>query len=474
MKTVMHLKYKTGIRSPASRIGVLQMPTPTPTITSSPTPTPTITPSPTLTPTITPSPTVTPTITPSVTPTITPTLTPTPSVTPSSTPIFPFIVLSSTLRAGEPLDGYAGTTTGYIKMVSNWDGSEVVHGNGVPYDTIYWSRVKTTAENDFATLYSCNAYGQRQGDIIDFDCFGRSLTSLVFSHCRSLTYIYIPNNNLTELDLTDCENLTDAYISNNLLTSLDLSNNKYLINFDCSGNLITSLNITGCTNLFYANLYFNSLTSLDLFGTPNLFYLTCDANNLSGINVEGINDISYLTCSSNYMSTLPLNQLPSLIALDAHSNPLTFLDFNYTPIIEYIWCYDNTSLNYGNGIHFLELTDKLTLILPKLSALKVLDCSADGLKHDLDVSSLPELRDLSCTGNSLTGVNLSYSNSLTSIDIQHNSIATQQLEQIYTDLFDLTSQALTGTINVAFNPGSLGANIIIAQEKGWTVTNISL
>ena len=130
-----------------------------------------------------------------------------------------------------------------------------------------------------------------------------------------------------------------------------------------------------------------------------------DISDLKGI--EAFPNLTELDCGNNSIQKLDLRQNPMLITLKCNKNQLTQLDLSKNPDIDYLNCSENQ----------LEQLDVSHL------KLEYLYCSHNDLEQ-LDVKNSKWLRELDCSWNRLTGldVDVTHKPNLIRVECQNNKL----------------------------------------------------
>ena len=130
-----------------------------------------------------------------------------------------------------------------------------------------------------------------------------------------------------------------------------------------------------------------------------------DISDLKGI--EAFPNLTELDCGNNSIQKLDLRQNPMLITLKCNKNQLTQLDLSKNPDIDYLNCSENQ----------LEQLDVSHL------QLKYLYCSHNDLEQ-LDVKNSKWLKELDCSKNRLTGLdlNVTHKPNLVRVECQNNKL----------------------------------------------------
>ena len=299
-------------------------------------------------------------------------------------------------------------------------------------------------------------------------CWDNRLTSLDVSKNTELTYLKCSYNRLTELDVSKNTELTYLDCGYNRLTELDVSQNTKLTELYFVSNKITSLQADNCTNLTViftgSNKYkvevYKKTRILDPGILPGNFDIS-RVRNLKGATQnadgtltvqEGGGKVTYeYRCVGEIYKPFTLNVTetddpnagivppvtpPSSggdsIAIDASNFP----DPDFRTYVKAEFDKDNNnSLNdtERKTVTVINVKDKLMETLEGIEFfpnLKELDCSINQLSR-LDVSQNTALEKLDCSTNQLASLNLSKNaklkylycsqNELTSLDVSKNT-----------------------------------------------------
>ena len=323
-------------------------------------------------------------------------------------------------------------------------------------------------------------------------CFENQLTSLDVSQNPALQKLNCGHNRLTSLDVSKNTELTYLKCSYNRLTELDVSKNTELTYLDCGYNRLTELDVSQNTKL--TELYFvsNKITSLQADNCTNLTVIFTGSNkykvevykktrildpsilpgnfdisrvrNLKGATQnadgtltvqEGGGKVTYeYRCVGEIYKPFTLNVtetddpnagiVPPVtppsgggdsIAIDASNFP----DPDFRTYVKAEFDKDNNnslSESERNAATVINVKDKLMETLEGIEFfpnLKELDCSINQLSR-LDVSQNTALEKLDCSTNQLASLNLSKNaklkylycnqNELTSLDVSQTAVTT--------------------------------------------------
>ena len=326
----------------------------------------------------------------------------------------------------------------------------------------------------------------------ELECFENKLTSLDVSQNPALQKLSCWDNRLTELDVSKNTELTYLNCSYNRLKELDVSKNTELTYLECGRNQLTELDVSQNTKL--TELYFvsNKITSLQADNCTNLTVIFTGSNkykvevykktrildpgilpgnfdisrvrNLKGATQnadgtltvqEGGGKVTYeYRCVGEIYKPFTLNVtetddpnagiVPPVtppsgggdsIAIDASNFP----DPDFRAYVKAEFDKDNNnslSESERNAATVINVKDKLIETLEGIEFfpnLKELDCSINQLSR-LDVSQNTALEKLDCSTNQLASLNLSKNaklkylycsqNELTSLDVSQTAVTT--------------------------------------------------
>lgn len=327
------------------------------------------------------------------------------------------------------------------------------------------------------------------------NCSSNQLKNLNISNNNTLTTLSCDNNQLTSLDASNNIALTTLYCSsNNVLTNLNISKNTALTYLKCDTNRLTSLDVSNNTALTYLNCNANQLTSLDIKKNISLKILSVAVNQLTNLNLSKNVALTELYCTVNQLTDLDLSKNTSLTSFYCSENqPLkslnlkngkntllksSSLQFIYNPNLTCIQvddvAYSNT--NWANkkdatAIYDTNCTSYFTQIPDQNFEQKLIDLGidTDGLNGKITSSDVSSITDLDLSNSNikdLTGIeiftalkNLNCSNNqLTSLDLSKNN----KLEILY----------ITGNPLVYLNlRNGNNKNLIIASGTGKKTIN---
>ena len=301
------------------------------------------------------------------------------------------------------------------------------------------------------------------------NCFDNRLKELDVSQNTELTYLKCDYNWLTELDVSKNTELTYLDCDYNWLTELDVSQNTKLTALYFVSNQITSLQADNCTNLtviftggnkYKVEVYKKTRIldpgilpgNFDISRVRNLKGATQNADGTLTVQ-EGVGKVTYeYRCVGEIYRPFTLNVtkvddpnagiVPPVtppsgggdsIAIDASNFP----DPDFRNYVKAEFDKDNNnslSESERNAATVINVKDKLMETLEGIEFfpnLKELDCSINQLSR-LDVSQNTALEKLDCSTNQLASLNLSKNaklkylycnqNELTSLDVSQTAV----------------------------------------------------
>ena len=310
------------------------------------------------------------------------------------------------------------------------------------------------------------------------DCSDNLLTSLQITDCYNLSTLACENNQLTALDVSQFFGLMALICGGNKLTTLSVSANGWLTNLRCSGNLLSYLDVTNNFGLQHLECADNKLSVLVLTPNEQLVTLDCSGNGIAWLDLSKCKKLFTLDCAENQLIDLDIRGLNDLRLLYVNGNKMqSKLSINGLPLIEsllYEFVFDD---QYPNGT---DITSKFTdpnmlaavraalgkgpgskILQEECVLVKELDLdgweieSLAGIEYFTNLErlnvmnnnltqltlTLPKLKDIDCSGNQLTSINLTGCPMLEDLDCSDN-----RLEQL-----NLDSNTALATLNCSKN-----------------------
>ena len=365
-------------------------------------------------------------------------------------------------------------------------------------------------------------------------CWDNRLTSLDVSKNTELTYLKCSYNRLTELDVSKNTELTYLKCSYNRLTELDVSKNTELTYLDCGYNRLTELDVSQNTKL--TELYFvsNKITSLQADNCTNLTVIFTGSNkykvevykktrildpsilpgnfdisrvrNLKGATQnadgtltvqEGGGKVTYeYRCVGEIYKPFTLNVTetddpnagivppvtpPSGGGDSIAINASNFPDPDFRTYVKAEFDKDNNnslSESERKTVTVINVKDKLIETLEGIEFfpnLKELDCSINQLSR-LDVSQNTALEKLDCSTNQLASLNLSKNaklkylycsqNELTSLDVSQTAVTTLNASD---NKIDIDVEETPRTFDLSTLPGKFD----VTKATNWSGGTVS-
>ncbi|CAG8466146.1 31313_t:CDS:10, partial [Racocetra persica] len=256
------------------------------------------------------------------------------------------------------------------------------------------------------------------------DCNKNKLTSLEIIGCPRLKMLHCGFNQLGSLDLTNCEKLEELNCTNNKLASLDLSNLTSLKKFHCQNNFLTDIDysVLNSEELIELKIGNNNLSEQDLeefSGFTNLQVLWI------GNNSDYDNKIDENKYNRFVGSLKPLEKLTKLRELEI-SNTDIDSGLEYLPeSVKTLKC-EVVSDEFQTEKK-KEKNEKINCLLAgklvnKRKDITKLDISGKSLEGLLKLNGFVGLKELNCSNNKLTGLDLSFCSKLSRIQCSSNEL----------------------------------------------------
>lgn len=309
--------------------------------------------------------------------------------------------------------------------------------------------------NEIETLTAENLTG-----MIELNCGENKLTSITLKNLPYLEELYVEENQLTELDLSGCPYLEKVMVAENQLTAIDLSVCPEMEGVYVQDNKLTALDLSANPGVRYININNNSIKDLDLSKQANLSLLNAENNGITEIDLSANNRLSTLNLNSNELTSINLAGKSSLSTLKLANNKLTEIDVKENG---YLFDFD-ISNNQLTSI-FLENNPYIYYLYVANNNLTELDIEVNNLMWRLDAS-----------GNKLTSLNIVQQVNLRQLLLQNNGFNADAINEIITDLptvgyeVDDNNKDWMRQLDLSYNPGTSGANVAKAEDKGWFVT----
>ena len=131
------------------------------------------------------------------------------------------------------------------------------------------------------------------------NCGHNRLTSLDVSKNTVLQELVCWENQLTSLDVSQNTALQELECFENQLTSLDVSQNPALQKLDCWDNRLTELDVSKNTELTYLKCSYNRLTELDVSQNTKLTALYFDTNQITSLQADNCTNLTVIFTGGN-------------------------------------------------------------------------------------------------------------------------------------------------------------------------------
>ena len=258
------------------------------------------------------------------------------------------------------------------------------------------------------------------------------LTDLSYlSQNGKLKQLAIDNSELlTQLDLSVVPTLERFIYTGTKLKSLILDNPElkeaYLYNDDWKGeghSGLTQLDFSArTTNLETLDISDNFITKIDLSHLVNLKKVSISCKNLSSLNLPASPKLTELAYWGKTKFPGNLADFPNLTRLSIRGVE-TPLDLSKNSKLKDLDCSYNglTRLDVSVLPDLEKLVCDGSLDLSRNPRLKELECSNNKLP-ELDVSALPDLEKLKCKWNAITSLDLSQTTKLVELDCSNNKL----------------------------------------------------
>lgn len=125
-----------------------------------------------------------------------------------------------------------------------------------------------------------------EGDVDNLECYGCSLTDIIFENAPKLQILSCYDNKLTSLDLSSCKSLVNVNCKNNMLSEIDVTENENIESLICNHNNINSLKLGELAKLKTIDCGYNNLEEVDPSGCPALVDFYAEHNMLTNVNLS--------------------------------------------------------------------------------------------------------------------------------------------------------------------------------------------
>jgi len=339
-------------------------------------------------------------------------------------------------------------------------------------------RVLDVHNNQITGTIDCSA----MGNLSKVDVADNKLDALILPHHSTLYQIECSNNeNITSLDLSGLTGLDQLSCNYCSLTELNCSSLTAVTEIYAQGNRIASVDLSACTALKTLNMADNLLSSIDLSKNTALEGLYLYNNTISTLDLTANSNTRWINVNNNGMTSLKLNSSAPVSLLYASYNQLTTID---VPTYSYLSqlhldhnLLTNVNVTSNSYLSWLKVDNNyLTeLDVTHNSYLYWLECDSNRIST-LDISKCTYLQRLAAEYNQLTTLDVSNNSGLQGLSIQGNNMDLATINTIIDQLPDVNNVEPTDQnsswcriLNISNMPGTKGANVDVAQSKGWYV-----
>ncbi|QKJ61915.1 T9SS type A sorting domain-containing protein [Flavobacterium sp. M31R6] len=305
-------------------------------------------------------------------------------------------------------------------------------------------------------------------------CSSNQLTSLDVTKYIALTNLYFSSNKITSIDVSSNNLLVKLWCNSNLLTELNITNNTSLIELNCATNQLTNLNVTKNTALTKLYCYYNQITSLDVTQNIQLEWFMCHFNQLTSIDISNNPKLDLFDCLNNKITSLDISKNPLITELACENNQLTYLnlkngantilDLTYSNFVNNpnLKCIQVDDVNYSNAnwtsikdanatynidctaytlIPDVNFENKLIALgidsgvadgkvpTANVDKLTSLDVSLSSISNLTGIQDFTSLKELICTANYLTTLDISKNSALLSLQCNVNKLSALDLSK---------------------------------------------
>lgn len=295
----------------------------------------------------------------------------------------------------------------------------------------------------------------------NIDVAGNALTSLDLSKNTELTNVDCHNNAIATLDIAQLTKLDTLNCSINKIEALNIANNKNLKNLNCSSNNISELNIKSNTDLRYLNFADNEISQMSFAAQLDLEGASASGNQMDKNSLEAmfsslpdINGIEIDEDDALWKGVLTYNNNPgtetadattltakgwksqaSADALgDASAMAVISPELIGTKFMFAIDCAADMQIDWGDGkkvyykydakngsyqnIEGVLKGSNLKIYAPEAVDLGIANTSV----AQLNVSNMPKLKYLACSGNAISDLDVSKNEALEKLTCSNNPL----------------------------------------------------
>ncbi|WP_337968082.1 T9SS type A sorting domain-containing protein [uncultured Flavobacterium sp.] len=305
--------------------------------------------------------------------------------------------------------------------------------SGTPNGKIETSKISSITELDLYGSFITDLTGiQDFASLTSLSVMSNKLTSVDVSQNLALTYLNVSWNTLTTLDVSKNIALENLSINNNNFTSIDVSHNNNLQYFTCLSNQLTDIDVTKNQKLRSLWCSSNQITTLDLSKNTSLTAIICTDSKLSSINLKNGNNQSITNTSINLKNNPFLKCILVDNALYSNTYWTSFKDASAG--FSTVDCSSVTVIpDLAFEAKLIDLgidTDGTngTVLNSSISSLLTLNVSNSSIKDLTGIEGFTNLKNLDCSGNLISNLNLSQNKLLATLDCNNNKLLSLNLK----------------------------------------------
>jgi Leucine-rich repeat (LRR) protein len=267
--------------------------------------------------------------------------------------------------------------------------------------------------------------------------------SAKYSDVACYTYTSIPDANfekkLIELGIdkdgengkvitTNISSLTSLDVSySNILNMTGIKDFSALTNLNCSGNALKGLDLSSNLSLASINCSINQLYALDFSKNINLNSIRCEKNNLHSLNLKNGNNTK--------LTNLNLKTNPHLLCVlidnaaysnanwaSAKDNTTTYNDTACVAVAAYTLIPDVYFENKLIALGYDTDGKNGKVLTTRISGIISLDVSSSSISNLTGIKDFVALKNLNCSSNRLTSLDLSNNIALIDLNVSSNSL----------------------------------------------------
>lgn len=305
--------------------------------------------------------------------------------------------------------------------------------SGTPDGKVETSKISSLTDLDVYGASITDLTGiQDFTSLITLSAMSNKLTSIDVSQNLALLYLDVSWNNLTTLDVSKNLALENLSISYNNFTGIDVSHNNNLLYFTCLSNQLTDIDVTKNQKLIALWCSLNQITTLDLSKNTSLSAIYCNDNKLSSLNLKNGNNKSIANTSINLTNNESLNCILVDDALYSNANWANLKDASAG--------FSTVDCSLVTAIPDPAFEAKLidlgidndgtngTVLNSSISSLLTLNVSNSAIKDLTGIEGFTNLKNLDCSANLISNLNLSQNKLLATLDCNNNKLLSLNLQ----------------------------------------------